>query len=437
MMLAVLLGTTACLPAVERSASPPAATAVSFERFVLPNGLTLIVHEEHAEPIVHVRMFYHVAEKDAGPDQAGYAHLFEHLAFSRTEHLDQPVRAFLEAVGASDSDAQSQYDYTHYFATVPVSALDTLLWLEAERMAYIAGALTEEDLDRSRSEVFREEERLLAAPPVRLLKATWENTYPEGHPYHGFNIASEDVSRATLLDAYNFYERYHHPANAVLVVAGDVNAEAVRERVDAYFGSLAAGTPRQRAEPRIGRWSGTQRRQIEGLSPGPLLRVVWNIPEWGTADADRLTLASTVIESRVREQLRVAGLPGEVRMVMEMRELGSQIMLDVIASSATDFADIDQIVRTEIDRLASQGPGAAELDHARAEYRDRFDRESAGVAKLAHLLGRAELFRGDPGHPERMLRRVEMATPDEVRAAAAAWLTDGFFVLEFVPEVEQ
>ena len=106
---------------------------VSFERFVLPNGLTLIVHENHDLPLAHVRMFYDVAEKDAGPGQAGHAHLFEHLAFSRTEQLDRSIWRFLEAIGARDYDANSRYDYTHYYATVPVAVLDTILWMEAQQ----------------------------------------------------------------------------------------------------------------------------------------------------------------------------------------------------------------------------------------------------------------------------------------------------------------
>ena len=318
---------------------------VSFERFVLPNGLTLIVHENHDRPLAHVRMFYDVAEKDAGPGQAGHAHLFEHLAFSRTEHLDRSIWSFLEAIGARDYDANSRYDYTHYYATVPVAVLDTILWMEAQRMAHLAGALTEEDLERSRREVFQEAERLLRLPLVRMLKETWEHTYPKGHPYAGFNIASQDVNRATLLDARRFYGRYYHPANAVLVVAGDVSPASVRASAERRFGSMPARAPRARSEPRGASRSETRRRRIEGVVPGTRIRLVWNTPGWGTAAADYLELATTIVTRRVHGRLRGNGLATEVSGGTEMRGLGGQLMLDERSSSPAGFRELERIIR--------------------------------------------------------------------------------------------
>ncbi|HUF13427.1 MAG TPA: pitrilysin family protein [Longimicrobiales bacterium] len=433
---ALLISIAGCSSAAGPWAQSPAPAAVPFERFVLPNGLRLIVHEDHDEPIVHVRMFYHVGEKDAGLNQTGYAHLFEHLAFSQTEHLDRSIWSFLATIGARDYDATTRYDYTHYFATVPVQALDTLFWLESERMAHLVSALTEEDLLRSRAEVFQEEERLLQLPPIRLLKETWDRTYPEGHPYLGFDIGSEDLNHATLTDARCFYARYYQPSNAVLVVAGDVDAEAVRERGEVYFGLIPPGSPRVQSRPRIGR-SGAQRQRIEGVLPDDHLRLVWNTPGWGTTDADHLTLASTIIASRVRARLTVDEPAMEVDGATDMRELGGQVMLDVVAPSHTIFPAIERIIEDEIDQLATEGPSAVELDHAKAQYRRQFQEDSAEVAGVTYLLGKAELFRGDPSHLEAMLRSIEAATSEDVRRAVTMWLTDGAFILEFAPAAEQ
>jgi zinc protease len=406
---------------------------VSFERFVLPNGLTLIVHENHDLPLAHVRMFYDVADKDAGPGQAGHAHLFEHLAVSRTEHLDRSIWTFLKAIGARDYDANSQYDYTHYYATVPVAVLDTVLWMEAQRMARLASALTKEDLERSRREVFQEAERLLRLPQVRILKETWDHTYPEGHPYAGFNIASEDVNRATLLDARRFYGRYYHPANAVLVVAGDVSPALVRASVVTRFGSIPARSPRARSEPRVAQRSEIRRRRIEGVLPGTRMRLVWNTPGWGTAAADYLELATTIMTNRVQGRLRGNGLATEVNGGTEMRGLGGQVMLDVLSSSPAGFPEIEQIIGEEIGRLASDGPTRAELDRAKEEYRGRVGRNAAELAGVTLLLGIGELLWEDPGHFRVMFERAEGAMAEDVRGAVEAWLTGGAFVLEFTP----
>ncbi|MFN2567154.1 MAG: M16 family metallopeptidase, partial [Gemmatimonadaceae bacterium] len=385
----------------------------------------------HDLPLAHVRMFYHVGEKDAGPGQTSYAHLFEHLAFSRTEHLGQSVWDFLKAIGARDYDAKSQYDYTHFSATVPVAVLDTILWMEAQRMAHLASALTEGDLERSRREVFQEEERLLRLPPLRLLKETWDHTYPEGHPYAGFNIASEDVNRATLLDAQRFYERYYRPANAVLIVAGDVNSGSVRASAETRFGSIAAGSPRVRSEPRVAQRKETQRRRIEGLLPVTQIRLVWNTPGWGTPAANYLELATTIITRRVRGRVVGSGLATEVNGGTQMRELGGQVMLDVLASSPAGFPKIEQVVGEEIARLASDGPTRAELEQAREEYQGRLRQDAAELAGVTLLLGIGELLWRDPGHFQVTLKRAEAATAEDVRGAVDAWLTAGAFVLEF------
>src|SRR5690606_25088588 len=293
---------------------------------------------------VHVRVFYHVAERDAGPGQRGHAHLFEHLAFSRTEGLDRSVWDFLAAVGAREYDANSRFDYTQYFATASIEALDTLLWLEAQRMARLAPALTEDDLRRSKGEVRREAEQLAQVPVLRILKATLEHTYPAGHPYAAFDVAPPDVDAATLRDALRFYERHYRPGNAVLVVAGSVDAEAVRAGVEARFGAIAGGPQRVHAEPRIARGEGTRRARIEGALPDPHLRVVWNTPGWGTADADHVALAMPSIAARVRERLMADGLAAQVDGGSEPRELGGQATLDVRAPAGADVAAIERAV---------------------------------------------------------------------------------------------
>lgn len=430
----VLVTFTGCQFATQQQPEAPSSVPIPFERFVLPNGLTVIVHEDHDEPAVHVRMFYHVAEKDSGPEERGYPHMFEHLAFSRTGQLEQSIWDFLGAIGASDYDANSQYDYTHFYAMVGVQALDTLLWMESQRMGHLASVLTEEDLARSRTEVFEEEERLLQAPPVRLLKATWDLTYPEGHPYAGFNIASEDLNRATLGDARRFYERYYHPANAVLVIAGDVDGRAVQETVEIHFGSLTAGTPRTRSEARIGRRQGIQRQRIEGVLPDSRLRLVWNTPGWGTRAADRVEILSAIIASRIQEGLEANGLSGEVSSSTEMRELGGQLFVDVATPSPNDFFDVERVVDEEVERLTSIGPYDSELAAAKAEYRRRFEQETADLPGLTHLLGVGELFWGNPGHPSVMLNRIDRAASQEVGEVVEEWLSDGVFILEFVPD---
>jgi zinc protease len=278
--------------------------------------------------------------------------------------------------------------------------------------------------------VHREAERLMQLPPIRILKATWDHSYPAAHPYAGFDIASDDLNRATLADARRFYARYYHPTNAVLVVAGDVDAQLMRDRVNRYFGAIATGPRPERRRAGIGRRSGTIRKRVEGAVDDARLRFVWNTPGWGTHAADHLGLAATTIASRMTNKLKASGLATEVEATMEMRELGGQIMLDVLATSSAAFRDIENSLGEEIRRLATEGVTAEELEQSKTTRRRQFQQEAAGLAGKTYLLGRAELFAGDPGHIDVMQRRTLGARPEDVRLAVRQWLTDGLFVLE-------
>jgi zinc protease len=240
--LAILAIAVACGWSFATPATP------QIERLTLPNGLTVVVAELPSLDVAHVSIFYHVAEKDMRTGESGHAHLFEHLAFSRTRDIPQTLWKFLKELGATDFDANSRHDYTNYFATVPPPKLDRLLWMESQRMGHLAGTLAEEDLVRSRKEVEDEERKLVQIPWFRMLLATWDQTYPSSHPYAARGIYTDDVQSATLEDARRFYSRYYHPANAVLVVVGPVEKAEVRQSVHRHFGELKGGSPRRRSD---------------------------------------------------------------------------------------------------------------------------------------------------------------------------------------------
>jgi len=207
----------------------------------------------------------------------------------------------------------------------------------------------------------------------------------------------------------------------------------VRADVEARFGSIVGGPRRTRAEPRIARGEGMRRARIEGVLPDRHLRVVWNTPGWGTADADHIALAMPAIAARVRERLMADGIAAQVDGGSEPRELGGQATLDISAFSTSDVAGLERVVHEEVARFVAEGPTAAELEEARAAYRERIDQALASLAGRAEMLGIAELLSGDPGQIDTMLRRIADASAEDVRRAAREWLADGAFVLEFVP----
>ncbi len=196
---------------------------IPYKKYILPNGLTLIVHEDHKAPLVAVDVWYHVGSKDERPGRTGFAHLFEHLMFNGSEnHNDEFMRPLL-AAGATALNGNTWLDRTTYFENVPVNALDLALWLESDRMGHLVGAIDQKKLDEQRGVVQNEKRQRENQPYGKVDNLTAAATYPTGHPYSWTTIGSmEDLNAASLADVKDWFKTYYGAANAVLVVAGDV-----------------------------------------------------------------------------------------------------------------------------------------------------------------------------------------------------------------------
>src|SRR5581483_11771968 len=215
---------------------------IPHEKFVLKNGLTLVVHEDHKAPIAAVNIWYHVGSKNERAGKTGFAHLFEHLMFGGSEHFHGRYIDAMERIGATDLNGTTSEDRTNYFETIPVSALDYTLWMESDRMGYMVNAIDQKTLDLQRGVVQNEKRQGENQPYGVTRQLLAENTYPANHPYSWTTIGSmEDLNAASLEDVKQWFRTYYGPSNAVLVVAGDVQPKEVREKVEKYFGEIPPG----------------------------------------------------------------------------------------------------------------------------------------------------------------------------------------------------
>jgi len=256
------------------------------------------VHEDHKAPIVAVNVWYHVGSKNERPGRTGFAHLFEHLMFNGSEHFNDDYFKVLESLGATDLNGTTNEDRTDYFQNVPTSALDTVLWMESDRMGHLVGAITQARLDEQRGVVQNEKRQGENEPYGRVDLAITEATFPKGHPYSWSVIGSmEDLSAASLDDVKGWFAGYYGAANAVVVLAGDVDPETARAKVEKYFGDIPAGPPVTRHQAWIAKRRGEQRQIMEDRVPQARVYLVWNVPQWGSADADLLGLAANVLSS--------------------------------------------------------------------------------------------------------------------------------------------
>jgi len=429
-------------PQVCASASIEPEFDIPFEKFVLDNGLTLIVHEDHKAPIVAVNVWYHVGSKNEAPGKTGFAHLFEHLMFNGSEHYNDEYFKPFEQVGATDMNGTTSRDRTNYFQNVPSSALDVALWMESDRMGHMLGAVTQDKLDEQRGVVQNEKRQGENEPYGRVRQLIPKNTYPKGHPYSWTVIGSmEDLDAASLEDVHEWFKTYYGPNNAVVVVAGDIDVETALERTKHYFGSIPAGPPLAKHESWIAKRSGSHRQKLYDRVPLARLYKVWNIPQWGSRHANLLDLVSDVLAagktSRLYKRLVYEDqIATDVSAYVHLGEIAGQFVIEATAQPTATLPQVENAIDEELARLIEKGPRRKELERVKTLYEAATVRGAeriGGFGGKSDILARCEVFAGSPDYYKTNLRHVREATTGDLKRAAVEWLSEGGYILEIHP----
>jgi zinc protease len=415
---------------------------ITYQRHVLANGLTLIVHEDHKAPIVAVNVWYHVGSKNEKPGKTGFAHLFEHLMFNGSENFNDDYFKVLEKLGATDLNGTTNEDRTNYFQNVPASALDTVLWMESDRMGHLLGAIDQAKLDEQRGVVQNEKRQGENQPYGRVYELMQTAVYPKGHPYSWTVIGSmEDLSAASLDDVKEWFKTYYGPQNAVLVVAGDVKVEEVKAKVERYFGDIPPGPPIAKHNVWIAKRTGEHRQTLQDRVPQARVYKVWNTPEWGAPDDDSLDLAARVLTSGKSSRLfkRLVyddQIATDVSAYHRASEIGGRFVIEATARPRGDLAAAEKALDEEMARFLRDGPTAEEVERAKTQSLAGFVREVeriGGFGGKSDVLAQGEVWRGRPDFYRTRLERVKAAGTGEVWEAAKRWLSDGVYVLEVHP----
>ncbi|MDQ7077275.1 MAG: pitrilysin family protein [Robiginitomaculum sp.] len=269
---------------------------VAYEQFTLPNGLRVVVHEDHKAPIVAVSIWYHVGSKDEPNGKTGFAHLFEHLMFNGSENHPGEFFEPFEQVGATGMNGTTWLDRTNYFETVPTPALDMALWMESDRMGHLLGAIDQDTLDEQRG-VVQNEKRQGDNQPYGMAQYRLQyGVFPEGHPYHHSTIGSmADLDAASLDDVKGWFNEYYGAANTVLVLAGDIDAKTAREKVAKYFGDIKAGPPLPHLKSWVPVKAENKHEVIMDQVPQARIYRQWAVPGRSTKDKAMLDLAASIL----------------------------------------------------------------------------------------------------------------------------------------------
>jgi zinc protease len=413
-----------------------------FTKRTLANGLDVIVHEDHHVPIVAVNIWYHVGSKNERPGRTGFAHLFEHLMFEGSEHHNKGYFPPLQQAGAL-LNGSTNTDRTNYWEVVPTSAVDRALWMESDRMGYLLPALTPERFETQRDVVLNERRQNYENRPYGLaFMALSEALYPTGHPYSWMTIGSADDIRAMQLeDVQAFFRTYYHPANASLVLAGDIDTERAYDLADRYFGDLTPGT---RPSPVVADASLAREHRLvlEDRVELPRIYIAWLSPAMFAADDAELDLAADLLANGKTSRL-YRTLVYERRIALDVsahqhsRELGSFFLLAATAAPGQSLADLSAEIDAALDGVSAAGPSDSEMERALAQAEAHFMyrlQTVGGFGGKSDQLNAYNVLRGNPGYFTADLDRYRRATHETVRAASLRHLRrDARVVLSVIP----
>jgi len=417
--------------------------------YKLPNGLKVVISEDHIAPVVTVGVYYNVGFRVEPKGRTGFAHLFEHMMFQGSANVKKFEHAkYVEANGGS-TNGHTDFDYTNYYETLPSNRLEMALWLEADRMRSLD--ISEENLKNQQNVVSEEVRVNVLNQPYQLFEwiELWKNAFTNWNNSHNGYGELDEINAATIEDVRSFFKTYYAPNNAVLTIVGDVDSAEVKKMIEKHFGTLAA----QPAPPKADLTEPAQTKekrvsQPDKLANLPALATGYHIPAQSSPDFPAMALLVQILQgddsSRwyqrlVKEKELTLDLTGGLNYFgNEFDYTGPMIM-----TTRTTFKPghtADEVLK-EMDavtaELVAKGITDKELADAKVRYKSNFYSQLESSFGKAHLLSVLALFRDDPNQINSLLTPFENVTAAQVKAAAAKYLVaSNRTVIERVPEAK-
>ena len=433
-MCSVLSGSIMLSPPTANASAPvstDSSVEIPFERYMLDNGLEVILHSDQSVPLVAVDVWYHVGSGDEQPGLSGFAHLFEHMMFQGAKHIGTDVHfEILRKIGGTSVNGTTNKDRTNYFEVVPSNQVETALWLESDRMGYLLDVLNQEALDNQIDVVRNERRQRYDNVPFGAERfAVAAGLYPEGHPYRYLTIGKhEDLENAKLGDVRGFFKRWYVPSNATLVLAGDFELEEGKALVDKWFGAFPKLDAPSHTAPRLEPLAETTRVEIDDpFAKFTRLHFAWHSPaRLAEGDAELSVLARVLGSSGWGRLYKRLVLGDEAAQRVSVYQSGSgfsgefHVIVDV--KQGRDLDAVEKVVAEELQRATEEPISDVELRRVVNSF------ESGLVWGLEEVIGRAERlqffnhYAGDPGYTDAYLQTFRDLTPEAIQAQARAVL---------------
>lgn len=417
---------------------------IKYQKFTLPNGLTVMTHEDHRLPLVSVDLWYHVGPLNEKPGRTGFAHLFEHMMFEGSEHVGAKAHIRdVEAAGATDVNGTTDFDRTNYFETMPSNQLELALWLESDRMGFLMEGLDRQKLINQK-DVVRNERRQGEGRPYDVAdEEVYHQLFPKGHPYYGDVIGSHaDVESTRIADVRDFHQQFYTPNNASIAIAGDFDAAKLKAMLEKYFGPIPRGPavePVTVVTPPI---TSQRRATITDTVRLERLTVAWLTPPAFTPDAyssrSALYALGMAKASRLDQTLVYKSQTAQsVTCRVQELKLAGVAECSITAKPGVKLEDLEATFWDEVAKLQKDGPTDEEVEAAKAtELTQKISglQRLGGFGGVADTLDRYNQYTGDPGFLTKDVKMTDDVTAASTKAAAIKYLTkDSAVVVYCVP----
>lgn len=413
---------------------------IKFVEYDLPNGLHVILHEDHTIPTVAISVLYHVGSKNEDPTRTGFAHFFEHLLFEGSENIERGEYMKLIQNNGGVINANTSFDRTFYFETLPSNKLEQGLWMESERMLH--AKIDNIGLETQRKVVKEEKkQRYENTPYGRLLEQIFKNAYTV-HPYQWTPIGeAQYIDQATLPEFVDFYKTFYVPNNATLSIGGDIDMVQTKAWVEKYFGGIARGTkaiprptvkePAQTAEKRVTFYDKVQL---------PAVVFAYHTPEQGTPESYALEMVAQILSEGKSSRLQKSVVDQQQKAVaagafnLPSEDPGLAMMFG-IANMGVKAEDLEKSMDDEVNKILTEGISDDELQKCKNQMENEFISQNQRVLGIVENLANYHVYFGDANLINKELDRYMKLTKADLMAAAKKYFTkENRLVLYYMPD---
>lgn len=420
-----------------------AVLSIPYEKYTLPNGLTVVLNVDKSDPIAALAVYYHVGSSREVPGKTGFAHLFEHMMFQKSENVgEDQLFKNIQGAGGTLNGSTSQ-DRTNYYEIVPKNALEMAMWMEADRMGFLTNTVTKKALVNQQNVVQNEKRESVDNAAYGFNSGLIaKNLYPKGHPYSWTVIGEmEDLTSASVEDVRAFHKKFYAPNNATLTISGDINPEEVKVLVEKYFGEIPSGEIIEKRGPMPVSVASTVKLYHEdNFAKAPQLTMVFPTVERFSKDSYALNFLGELLGSTKKAPLykilvEEKKLTSRVMTRNGSQELAGSFTISVAANPGVNLTEVEKAIFEGFDRFEKEGFSEEDLTRIKAGYETRFYNSFTSVQSKAFQLAEYTMNTGDPEYYKKDLAAIQAVTMADVKAAYEKYIKGKNYIeTSFVPK---